>query len=588
MKSIATLLITLSIHVCYGQSFNVGNQNVNFGGTGVTIVNKVGSGTATGDVVLYENVITIGSQQIDGIVRTVYTDASMINFDNPSTSGASMTNNQPRFFSPQFNFSGAGHAEFRFEFILAGTYNNSTDSGTIVNLENIVINTYDIDGNGSSGTNQYNEFGGFDSSALGNPTNIGTSYNTTSGLTKFRSNTSSNISNVLDDRTRVNVSYAGLSSFTIIVGAEAGGFAYFFIDFGPGPNWSSTPDVFTPPVLDLDTTTTGINRIDTFCNTPSPILKGGANLSSSTGNIDEIYFSFTTTEIIDGADEMLIINGAASGDTIPLNFSNGASISNIVLNGVSYSVTATVSGGKSQLSIQKTVGTLTTAEAEMLLDSLAYYNAAPTSGIRTFELSVRDGAFTSPGTQYQVLVSCSFLAVELVEFNVTLNPDQSVLLSWTTASEKDNAQFLIEKSVNSGEWLNLQQISGNGTTNNISHYAYIDNKVAHGSNCYKLIQVDFNGARTAYPGECVIYTSEIEPIIIFPNPNKGILKVDCISCVKENVKIFDNMGMEVSTFVEYQNNTPLTLDLSALANGIYYLQIETANGPVNKSLSLIR
>ena len=103
-----------------------------------------------------------------------------------------------------------------------------------------------------------------------------------------------------------------------------------------------------------------------------------------------------------------------------------------------------------------------------------------------------------------------------------------------------------------------------------------------------MVQVGYDGTRTVYPGECITFSAEIEPIIVFPNPNKGILNVDCISCNKENVKIFDNMGMDVTTFVEYQDNKPLIMDLRALANGVYFLQIETPNGPVNKSFSLIR
>ena len=160
-----TILVLLVIGntYSYSQTFNANFQPVNFGGTGVTITNKVGNGTAVNNKVLYQNVITIGTQSIDAIVTTVALNnvGTFTAFDQTGT-GTGFTNNQANWFSPQFNFgSGGGSAQFRFEFILGGTYNNTTNTGTAVTLQNVKINTYDIDGNGTSGTNQLNEFGGF-------------------------------------------------------------------------------------------------------------------------------------------------------------------------------------------------------------------------------------------------------------------------------------------------------------------------------------------------------------------------------------------------------------------------------------------
>ena len=121
MRRLLPIIFAVGIIPLMSQSqviYNLNNQDLNFGGTGVTITAHVGSGTAVGDVVLYENVVTIGSQQIDAIVRTVALTGTMTDHDNPSTSGPGMSNNQARFFSPQFSFSsGGGSCEFEFEFI---------------------------------------------------------------------------------------------------------------------------------------------------------------------------------------------------------------------------------------------------------------------------------------------------------------------------------------------------------------------------------------------------------------------------------------------------------------------------------------
>src|SRR4051794_24396338 len=78
--------------------YNVNFQNVKFGGPGVTITNKVGNGTSAGSVVLYQNVVNIGGQQIDAIIRTVTlsSGAAMV-FDQAGT-GTGYTNNNPTWF----------------------------------------------------------------------------------------------------------------------------------------------------------------------------------------------------------------------------------------------------------------------------------------------------------------------------------------------------------------------------------------------------------------------------------------------------------------------------------------------------------
>ena len=144
--------------------------------------------------------------------------------------------------------------------ILGGSFNNTTKSGTTVTLQNVVLNTYDIDGNGNTGSNQFNQFGGFSKTILSTGSNISTTYDANSGLTKFRSNSDQNTNSVTADANRIKIEYTNLSSFEIIVGAEGSGAAYFFLDFSTGPNWTGSTATSQLPALDLNTGTTGIHN----------------------------------------------------------------------------------------------------------------------------------------------------------------------------------------------------------------------------------------------------------------------------------------------------------------------------------------
>src|SRR5207248_2451075 len=84
-----------------------------------------------------------------------------------------------------------------------------------------------------------------------------------------------------------------------------------------------------------------------------------------------------------------------SGGAIALNFVNGASIPTVTLNGVSYAVTATITGGVSTLTFAKSGGgTLTLAQAEALVDAFRYNNTSdtPTMTDRVFSITATDSA----------------------------------------------------------------------------------------------------------------------------------------------------------------------------------------------------
>ena len=209
--------------------FNANNANISF--LAANKIHKVGTnGSAVGNVTLYTNVITIAGQSIDCIIRTFsLTNGSFalpsgapggtIPFDYSSPTGSGLTDNLDRFFSPMLTFNnGGGSAKFKFEFILGNSYNNTTHKGTPVIIQNITLNTYDIDGNGGTGSNQYNEFGGFSSVTLSATpaTRVSYSYNTASGLTKFRSNINANSTIATAPEHRVMVQYDEVSTFEIM------------------------------------------------------------------------------------------------------------------------------------------------------------------------------------------------------------------------------------------------------------------------------------------------------------------------------------------------------------------------------------
>jgi hypothetical protein len=69
------------------------------------------------------------------------------------------------------------------------------------------------------------------------------------------------------------------------------------------------------------------------------------------------------------------------------------------------------------------------------------------------------------------------------------------LLSWQTATEKNNAGFDIERSTDSTAFSKIGRVKGNGTTTQSHSYTFTD-KTASGTVYYRLKQTDYDGSAT--------------------------------------------------------------------------------------------
>lgn len=119
------------------------------------------------------------------------------------------------------------------------------------------------------------------------------------------------------------------------------------------------------------------------------------------------------------------------------------------------------------------------------------------------------------------------LPVEIVDFKANRLPDNFVLLSWNTATEKQNSHFIIQRSLDGSNWDEIVQVKGAGTTSSPNDYKYEDDlstsehspALEAKSIYYRLIQVDMDGTMNEYRTieASPVKESEIE-MIVYPNP----------------------------------------------------------------------
>ncbi|RPI66867.1 MAG: T9SS C-terminal target domain-containing protein, partial [Ignavibacteriales bacterium] len=175
--------------------------------------------------------------------------------------------------------------------------------------------------------------------------------------------------------------------------------------------------------------------------------------------------------------------------------------------------------------------------------------------------------------------------VELNSFTSSVSGN-NVNLSWSTASEINNAGFEIEKQSaanQSGEkWERIGFVEGKGNSTEVNNYSFEDKNLLPGSYNYRIKQVDFDGSFEFYSlnSEVVIgapqsfslsqnYPNPFNPVtsITFSLPESGIV----------SLKIYNVLGNEVSTLLNNRLNAGthnVVFNALNLSSGIYYYRLE--------------
>lgn len=171
------------------------------------------------------------------------------------------------------------------------------------------------------------------------------------------------------------------------------------------------------------------------------------------------------------------------------------------------------------------------------------------------------------------------LPVELVYFNGSCHLNE-IELNWATASEKDNAYFLLEKSSNAFDWSLVAKINGSGTSNTTKKYSYHDPTSTNGLIYYRLSQIDKLGTGEVFKAiDIDCENSSQDQLLLYPNPSSFELNVRLNTTVDSktgHLKIMNFTGKVVlETNIELTKGTNsfhIPLDLAA---GTYFVSFDS-------------
>ena len=197
------------------------------------------------------------------------------------------------------------------------------------------------------------------------------------------------------------------------------------------------------------------------------------------------------------------------------------------------------------------------------------------------------------------LGACEPLPVELINFSCT-PIDNSVKLSWQTATEVNNYGFEIERKANDAQWVKLNFMPGYGNSNSPKQYEFVDKNLLEGNKfLYRLKQVDNDGSYK-YSNEIEITLAQPKEFVLeqnYPNPFNPTTKikysipVGTQRTVSVKLKVYDILGNEIAALVNKEQqpgNYEVEFDASNLSNGVYFYKLQSGKFLQTKKMLLLK
>lgn len=163
------------------------------------------------------------------------------------------------------------------------------------------------------------------------------------------------------------------------------------------------------------------------------------------------------------------------------------------------------------------------------------------------------------------------LPIELLFFKAEVINNQ-VRLNWATASEENFDFFSIERSEDGQEFYEIDKVQGNGFSDIIINYEYLDSSPVPGRSFYRLKAVDFDGSFEYFEIKSV--TIDTFGVEIYPNPLNNYyynVWINLDNNLPAQLKVFDTQGKLISNY--HLTSGLNQLDLLGHPPGVYLVVV---------------
>lgn len=182
--------------------------------------------------------------------------------------------------------------------------------------------------------------------------------------------------------------------------------------------------------------------------------------------------------------------------------------------------------------------------------------------------------------------------VELTSFSASYTSTGAVQLRWTTATEKNNYGFEVQRE-NAEDWQRLGFVAGSGSTTSAQEYEFTDTTPPdRGTIRYRLRQIDFDGSAEYSPVVEVSAVLPAQPALnVYPNPARAstVLTLTLSETARTSLRIYCADGRLTATVLDaaLQSGThSIPWNAGTLPAGVYHIVLEAGDHARVRSLIL--
>jgi len=166
------------------------------------------------------------------------------------------------------------------------------------------------------------------------------------------------------------------------------------------------------------------------------------------------------------------------------------------------------------------------------------------------------------------------LPIELISFTAELNGD-NVDIRWGVASQVNNDYYTILRSIDCYDWNEIGRVVGDGTSNQIMDYKFIDKDPYIGISYYKLKQTDYDGRFEEFSPISIRYDISVVGLSVYPNPANNDITLTMDGIIHNDlhvIKVYDSKGAVILQNNLIGNLDKYNVDVSKLPSGVYIIK----------------
>jgi hypothetical protein len=178
------------------------------------------------------------------------------------------------------------------------------------------------------------------------------------------------------------------------------------------------------------------------------------------------------------------------------------------------------------------------------------------------------GSFLSGNDYPFKILANTTLPVNLISFTAK-KQNSNVLLQWSTASEQNAKDFIIEHSKDGNTWNMIGTVAATGQSNSLITYNFEHTQPVKGINYYRLLQRDTDGKSSTSKIIVVNFPDELSGITVLTNPvQNGRLQIQV------NKETFAAIYAANGNLLWKSKLTPglHDIDISSYIKGLYLLK----------------